>query len=76
MDTPEHKFEALKVACAWCGVGGAKYIEKLEQPLVFFMGLSLTDWAAFAALVYSIMQIMLLAPRFFRIVRGWFHGIF
>lgn len=76
MDTPEHKFEAVKVTCAWCGVGGAKYFESFHDPIAIIMGFSIADWAAFFALIYSIMQIIMLMPRFFRTLRGWLHGIF
>lgn len=76
MDTPDHKFETAKVICAWCGVGGAKAIEVLEHPITYFSGFTLSDWAALAALIYSLMQITLMFPRWVRTVKGWFHGIF
>lgn len=76
MDAPEHKFELAKICAAWCGVGGAKYLEKAQHSIDFFMGFSVSDWAAFFALVYSIMQIIMIVPRFFRTVMGWFHAIF
>lgn len=71
-----HRFEALKVTCAWCGVGVAKYVETLDNALNHIVGLSLSDWAALGAIFYSLMQITLLMPKFLRTIKGWLHGIF
>lgn len=76
MDSPEHKFEATKVTLALGTAGCAKLCEFFNHPIDFFMGFSLADWAALFALVYTLMQIVMSLPRFFKMIIGWFHGVY
>lgn len=76
MEVPDHKFELTKVVGAWAGVGGAKAVEHYHDPITILVGFSLTDWAALLAIVYSVMQISLLFPRWFKTFKRWLLGFF
>ncbi|CAB3627306.1 Uncharacterised protein [Achromobacter sp. 2789STDY5608633] len=39
-----------------------------------FYGLTLNEWVAMATLVYLAMQIGLLVPKYWRLVRDWWMG--
>lgn len=39
-----------------------------------FYGLTLNEWVALATLVYLAMQIGLLVPKYWRLVRDWWLG--
>ncbi|WP_088158064.1 hypothetical protein [Achromobacter xylosoxidans] len=39
-----------------------------------FYGLTLNEWVALATLVYLALQIGLLMPKYWRLLRGWWRG--
>lgn len=76
MEYHNQKIEAVKVGMAWTGVAGAKTVEAYHDHVTMVFGLSLTDLAALFAGIYSLMQICLLAPKWYRAVKSWVNAIF
>lgn len=56
----DDKAAAIKMGI---GAGGA-----------LFYGLTLNEWVALATLVYLALQIGLLLPKYWRLVRDWWQG--
>ena len=46
----------------------------VSVPAGSFYGLTLNEWVAMATLFYVALQIGLLLPKYWRLVRGWWTG--
>lgn len=74
MSEEEHKVSWLGLISTWAAAGGAKAGEVITDVKHIVCGLTISEWASAAALVYTLMQAILIMPKVIRTIKGWIHG--